>query len=153
MDDLLVCLSVPNTVYEIWRRKRFTWQWREREVTVGGEGTGIQCKSLANLSELHNCPLIKARASILSSGARFRCKLRYEQELKNNKKGESMWQKPTLSVNREWCEEGEERIRDESERSLGVCTRQTTPPLYLTLGCSRMEREGERGWGKNRGSH
>lgn len=50
-----------------WRKiGRFRWQWDEREGSVeGGECVGIQRKSLANLSALPHCPILKASASIL----------------------------------------------------------------------------------------
>lgn len=49
-------------------RKRFRWQWHEREETVEGECVEIQCKRLANLSDLPHCPILKASASILRAG-------------------------------------------------------------------------------------
>lgn len=52
------------------KKGRCRWQWEEREGSVeGGERTGIQCKGLANLSDLPHCPTLKASASIVSAEA------------------------------------------------------------------------------------
>lgn len=48
------------------KKGRCRWQWEEREGSVeGGECMGIQCKGLANLSDLSHCPTLKASASIV----------------------------------------------------------------------------------------
>ena len=56
---------------------RCKWQWEERVGSVeGGECMGIQCKGLANLSDLSYCPTLKAAASIVR--ARGKVSLRAE---------------------------------------------------------------------------
>lgn len=48
------------------KKGRCRWQWKEREESVeGGKCMGIQCKDLANLSDLSHCPTLKAAASIV----------------------------------------------------------------------------------------
>lgn len=48
------------------RKGRCRWQWEEREGSAeGGECMGIQCKGLANLSDLSHCSTLKASASIV----------------------------------------------------------------------------------------